>query len=117
MANQRGMPTALIRPTLPEPRNGELADESIEGEELHSGELADESADGEEQGRGVRPSRSKPNRTPKKKPEAGRGRKLILPDSLFDRLQLYAIKKRKTVSAVAVEVLDRNLPKLRIADE
>jgi hypothetical protein len=40
-----------------------------------------------------------------------------LTDGLFDRLQLYAIKKRKTISAAAAEVLDRNLPKYRIADE
>jgi hypothetical protein len=43
-----------------------------------------------------------------------RGRKLSLPDAVFDRLQLLAIQRRKTVSAVATEILDRNLPKLRI---
>ena len=43
-----------------------------------------------------------------------KGRKLSLPDSVFDRLQLTAIQRRKTVSAVAAEILDRNLPKLRI---
>jgi hypothetical protein len=46
-----------------------------------------------------------------------RGRKLSLPDAVFDRLQLLAIQRRKTVSAVATEILDRNLPKLRIERE
>jgi hypothetical protein len=113
MANPRGMPNALIRPTPHDQRNGELADESIEGEGPRNGELADESIEGE--GRGETPPKPKSGRAPKK--EKSHGRKLTLPDSLFDRLQLYAIKKRKTVSAAAVEVLDRNLPKLRIADE
>jgi hypothetical protein len=115
MANPRGMPTALIRPTPPEPRNGELADDALERDEHANGELTDDPVEGDEQGRGGKPSKPKSGRTMKK--EKSRGRKLILPDSLFDRLQLYAIKKRKNVSAVAVEVLDRNLPKLRIADE
>jgi hypothetical protein len=39
---------------------------------------------------------------------------LSLPDDVYDRLQLYAIQKRTTVSAVATDVLDKNLPKLRI---
>jgi hypothetical protein len=51
------------------------------------------------------------------KKEKSHCRKLTLPDSLFDRLQLYAIKKQMTVSAAAADVLHRNLPKLRIADE
>jgi hypothetical protein len=49
--------------------------------------------------------------------ESTKGRKLNLPDSVFDRLQLTAIQRRKTVSAVAAEILDRNLPKLRIERE
>jgi hypothetical protein len=51
------------------------------------------------------------------RPLATKGRKLSLPDSVFDRLQLTAIQRRKTVSAVAAEILDRNLPKLRIERE
>jgi hypothetical protein len=43
--------------------------------------------------------------------------KLSLPDSVFDRLQLTANQRRKTVSAVAAENLDRNLPKIRIERE
>jgi hypothetical protein len=41
--------------------------------------------------------------------------KLTLPDSVFTRLKLHAIKRGSTASAIAAEVLDRNLPRLRIA--
>jgi hypothetical protein len=111
------MPSALIRPTPHEPRNGELTDELVEGEEPRNGELTDELVEGE--GRGETPAKPKSRRAAPKKPseEKGKGRKLTLSDSLFDRLQLYAIKKRMTVSAAAADVLHRNLPKYRIADE
>lgn len=62
-----------------------------------------------------RPSRSRRRRAP-----AGgetKGRKLSLPDSVYDRLQLVAIQRRTTASAVATELLDRNLPRLRIERE
>jgi hypothetical protein len=116
MANPRGMPTALIRPTPHEPRNGDQAEELIEREEPRNGDQAEELIEGE--GRGDTTPKPKPRRAPKKTlEEKGKGRKLVLTDSLFDRLQLYAIKKRLTVSAAAADVLNRNLPKLRIADE
>jgi hypothetical protein len=38
-----------------------------------------------------------------------------LTDAVWDRLQLEAIRKRTTVSAIAGDLLDRNLPRLRIA--
>jgi hypothetical protein len=107
------MPNALIRPTLHEPQNGEPADDLVEGEKSRNGDVTGDPAEGES--RGGTPSKPKSGRALKK--EKSHGRKLTLPDSLFDRLQLYAIKKRKTVSAATTEVLDRNLPKLRIADE
>jgi hypothetical protein len=110
MAN-RGMPAALIRPTaMPTPHeaNGETG-----------GELLEDPADGDGQGRG------EPNggarRSAKRRPKAaaagdkGKGRKLTLPDSVFDRLVLTAIKRGSTASAVAAELLDRNLPRLRIS--
>jgi hypothetical protein len=109
MANQRGIPTlpsTLIRPTPtqtpPEQANGGQAEEQAEG-------------DG--QGRGAAPAEAKP-RTRARRVIAGggdaKGRKLSIPDAVFDRLQLTAIQRRKTISAVATEILDRNLPKLRI---
>jgi hypothetical protein len=47
--------------------------------------------------------------------EKGRGRKLTLPDSVFERLVLTALERGSTASAIAAEILDRNLPRLRIA--
>jgi hypothetical protein len=47
--------------------------------------------------------------------EKGKGRKLTLPDSVFERLALTAIERGSTASAVAAEILDRNPPRLRIA--
>jgi hypothetical protein len=47
----------------------------------------------------------------------GKGRKLNLPDAVYDRLQLTAIQRRTTASAIAAEILDRNLPRLRIERE
>lgn len=49
--------------------------------------------------------------------DKSKGRKLTLPDSVFDRLVLTAIKRGSTASAVTAEILDRNLPRLRIAAE
>jgi hypothetical protein len=110
MAN-RGMPAALIRPTaMPTPHetNGET-----------STELLEDPVDGDGQGRGE--ANGSARRSSKRRPKAsaagdkGKGRKLTLPDSVFDRLVLTAIKRGSTASAVAAEILDRNLPRLRIA--
>jgi hypothetical protein len=45
------------------------------------------------------------------------GRKFQLPDPIFERLQLHAIKKRSNPSAVLADILDRTLPKHSIATE
>jgi hypothetical protein len=109
MANHRGMPAALIRPTTPTPpeANGEAVAEPLE-----------DAAEGDGQGRGeANGSPRKPARR-KARPAAGEkcsAHKLSLPDSVFTRLELTAIKRGSTASAVAAEILDRNLPRLRIA--
>jgi len=84
---------------------------------------ADDPGDpGDEPGRGDA-ARTDAARAPKprrKRVPAGgetRGRKLSLPDGVYDRLQLLAIRRRTTVSAIAAEVLDRNLPRLRIEQD
>ena len=41
-------------------------------------------------------------------------RGLYLTDAVWERLQLEAIRKKTTVSAIAGDVLERNLPRLRI---
>jgi hypothetical protein len=48
---------------------------------------------------------------------AGKARNLYLSDAVFERLQLTAIRRGKTISAVAGELLDRYLPNVRITDE
>jgi hypothetical protein len=47
----------------------------------------------------------------------GKSRKLTLPDSAFDRLVLTAIKRGATASAIAAEILDRQLPRQRIVTD
>lgn len=44
-------------------------------------------------------------------------RSLHLPDDIHDRLWLLARKRKTTVSAVAADILDRNLPRLRIESD
>jgi hypothetical protein len=43
--------------------------------------------------------------------------KLSLPDSVFTRLELHAIKRGSTASAIAAEILDRQLPHHRITTD
>lgn len=45
------------------------------------------------------------------------GRKFQLPDPIFERLQLHAIKKKSNPSAVLADILDRTLPKHSIATD
>lgn len=46
-----------------------------------------------------------------------RGRKLHLPDAIHDRLWLLARQRRTTVSAVAADLLDKNLPRFKVERE
>jgi hypothetical protein len=63
------------------------------------------------------PSKPRPRRRRAAAGGPGRGHKLTLPDAVFERLELTAIKRRSNVSAIAAEVLDRNLPRLRIEQD
>jgi hypothetical protein len=45
------------------------------------------------------------------------GRKLILPADVHDRLWLLARQRKTSVSAVATEILDRNLPRFSVTRE
>jgi hypothetical protein len=103
------MPAALIRPTTPTPpeTNGDAGPEPFE-----------DAADGDQQGRGEAGSSPRKAARRKGRPAAGEkcsAHKLSLPDSVFTRLELTAIKRGSTASAIASEILDRNLPRLRIA--
>jgi len=105
-----------LRPTT-QARAGAPAEESADP--VAASDPAGDGGGGEEQGRGdaveMRPARTRRKRPP----VVGetKGRKLHLPDQLHDRLKLVALQRHTTASAVAAEILDRNLPRLRIERE
>jgi hypothetical protein len=95
----------LIRPTA-QPESG--LDDALESEPA-------ETTEG--QGRGVaesRPLAKARRRRVVASADKTSKRGLYLTDSVWERLQLEAIRKRSNVSAVAGEFLERNLPRLRI---
>lgn len=99
-------PTTPPEPTIPpEPDADPGADDQVEARE----------------GRGDGPAESKsPAKSRRKRPTVASkttGRKLILPDDVHDRLWLLARQRRQTVSAVAAEILDRNLPRFQVTRE
>jgi hypothetical protein len=113
------VPKGLFRPTTPAPETPPETEYAAPSESLMTmDEPAANDAD-EPQGRGEPTAPGEP-RTPKtrrRRPAVTgetKGRKLNLSDAIYDRLQLSAIQKRTTVSAVAADILDRNLPRLRI---
>ncbi len=102
MAATRGMPALDImqKTERPHDSNGELGDDQA-------------GADTNGQSRGGLPGR-------RRRAAAGgkiSGRKFQLPDSIFERLQLHAIKRRSNPSAVLTDILDRELPKHKIATD
>jgi hypothetical protein len=80
-------------------------------------EPLEDAAEGDARGRGEPAGPRKAARR-RARPSAGErsgAHKLTLPDTTFMRLELTAIKRGSTASAVAAEILDRHLPRLRIA--
>ncbi len=75
-----------------------------------------ENGDGNDQSRGGVLTRRRRGR---RAAPAGKvsGRKFQVPDTVFERLVLHAIKKRSNPSAVLTDILDRELPKHKIATE
>ncbi len=110
------LPTGLLRPTRP-PEASIPAGPTIEGDD----EAADPVEAAEVQGRGEAPAESKaPARARRRRQPVSTkttGRKLHLPDDVHDRLWLLARQRRQSVSTVAAEILDRNLPRYRIERE
>jgi hypothetical protein len=88
----------LLRPTTPLEPEVEQQDDQVEGQ-VGSAEVKPR----------VRPRRKRPAVASKTS-----GRKLILPDDVHDRLWLLARQRRQTISAVAAEILDRNLPRFSV---
>jgi hypothetical protein len=103
------LPTGLLRPTTP------LEDPIDQGEAIDRAEQG--------QGGSSEPSRRPTRATAKGKrrrvdaPEPTAKRGVYLADGVWERLQLEAMRKKTTASAVAGEVLDRNLPRFRVERE
>jgi hypothetical protein len=106
------LPAGLLRPTTPQPEP-EAPDELAAGQD----DAGDAAVEG--QGRGVAPEARTPRTRARRPPVSTetKGRKLHLPDDVHDRLWLLARQKRKSVSAVAAEILDRNLPRFKVERE
>ena len=81
-----------------------------------NGEPADDQAELGMNGQGRGSSLGKRRRSKRPRPEGKvSGRKFQIPDSVFERLSLHAIKKNTNASAVISDILDRELPKYKIA--
>jgi hypothetical protein len=95
---ERGIPSLMMMPTPLEPST---ADDQVE----QGGETPVASPKPRQRRRRIDPG------------EKTRGHKLSMSDAVFERLELTAIRRRSTVSAIAAEILDRNLPRLRIEQD
>ena len=114
MATRNGMPSALFQGTVmqPEQRNGHAGDELATD--------APDAAEANGQASGEPAANPRQRTRARRKPSAGekiKAHKLSLPESVFSRLELQAIKKGSTASAIAAEILDRNLPHHRIVTD
>jgi hypothetical protein len=102
------LPAGLLRPTTqPDTIPAEVpVDDQAD---------AHEATDGQGGGSGAKPAKPRKKRVP----VGGetRGRKLHLPDGIHDRLWLLARQRRVSVSAVAADILDKNLPRYRVERE
>jgi hypothetical protein len=103
------MPTAILQRTIAPPP---------ESESPSGGDLVRDPAEAETNGqsRGESTAPSKP-RTRRRKPAPGekvRGRKFQIPDGVFQRVQLQAIRRQTNPSAIVAEILEKNLPSMRI---
>jgi hypothetical protein len=73
-----------------------------------NGELGEDVGDGE--GRGRSPAKPRTGRLKSPPPvTSGRGRKLTIADGVYERLAIEAKRRKTTMSAMANEVLDKNL--------
>jgi hypothetical protein len=102
------MPATLIRrptSTTPPETNGDLVEDLADG---------DEQGRGESNGNARKPPRrrTKPAASEKSSPH-----KLTLRDSVFNRLEFHAIKRGSTASAIAEEILDRQLPRYKLVTD
>jgi hypothetical protein len=109
------LPAGLMRPTTPpEPTIPPEAAEAAEAGPDDEGRGDQRAADA------VAAAVASAPRSRRKRPVVSTkttGRKLHLPDDVHDRLWLLARQRRTTVSTVAAEILDRNLPRFKVERE
>jgi hypothetical protein len=99
----------LIRPKLPEPEPTPAPDPVTEEEPIEPLEEQGGSA------HDSRPAAPRARRRRADRPaEKTSKRGLYLGKGVWERLQLEAIRRQTTVSAIAGDILERNLPRLRI---
>lgn len=111
MARSTGLGTvSILRPTVPK---DDLSDPS-EAPDAQPDDATDQSRGGEQatETRAPRPRRKRPPAGGKTTP-----RKYSVPDEVHERAELLAIKRKTSVSAIVADILDRNLPRLRIESD
>lgn len=107
------LPSNLLRPTTPLPDDEAPAKPAAAAPQASNGAQAPAAPAEPEP---VKAPRTRRKRAPISTEET-KGFKLYLPEDIHDRLKLLAIKKRKRVSAVAAELLDKVLPRWRLEEE
>jgi hypothetical protein len=90
-------------------------------DQVDAGDAPPDDADHGDQGRGGEPAAEPRTARPKRKrtPAGGKitPRKYSIPDDLHLRVELHALKKGTSASAIVAEILDRNLPRHRIESD
>ena len=76
-----------------------------------NGDLADDQADGQSRGDASEAKARSPRRRRAPITEKGKGRNLKIPDSVFHRLILEAIRRETDNSKLVTQILDQQLPK------
>jgi hypothetical protein len=93
---------------MPPERNGDSTDEPVDGPN-RNGELTDDQGRGETSPAKIRAPRQRSR--PVDDSEKGKGRNLKIPDSVFRRLELEALRRQTDNSKLVTKILDRELPK------
>src|SRR5438876_377550 len=106
------LPTGLLRPTTPEPTPPE-PEVNPNDIRVDQAEPVAES-DGAGEAPAPRPRKAAAKRKGEPRKAERQGRKFVISDRVFTRVQLLAVRRGTTVSAVVEELLEENLPKLRI---
>jgi hypothetical protein len=102
------LPANLLRPTT---KPEDVPPEPAEATAAVTTPAADPAAEA------AKPARTRRRRERAPLSTETRGCKLYLPEDIHDRLKLLAIKRRKKLSTLAAELLDKALPRFRLEEE